>query len=94
MEIDRAIANVAATGQRNGRSSTSSEQWTEHANTGAHSANEFVIGDNGRAVDHFQPQRVVSLAFADDAERAEKLRQRSHVNKIGNVVQSDWPVGH
>ena len=79
VEIDRSVADDAATWKRNGGLMLATEQWAENANGGAHFAHDVVGGLGG---DFFGPDlnratRSLHLAseFAEDGEHVVDVAQ-------------------
>src|ERR1041385_3388523 len=87
MEVHRSSSDVAATGNRDAGETEASEQGAEHAERGAHLADQLVgrfqmgdvggIYDDGRIVDE----------FGDCAEPIEKLDHGACIFDSGNIAK-------
>ncbi len=91
MQIDRAITDDAAAGERDGRFLLAPEQWAEHAHGSAHLADDFVrgLGDDFFRLDGDHAAGPLHLR----AEVREDLEHVMDIAQVGNVMDDARLLG-
>jgi hypothetical protein len=90
VQVDRAVADRAAAGQRHGRLARTGEQRAEHQDRGAHLADD-VIGGDGRGQPagsrSHDPAEIVRAGAFDRSRGAELVEQMAEAVDIGEPRQ-------
>ena len=98
VQVNRAIANVAASRQRNTGPAATGQQRTEDADRRPHPSDEFVVGNAGLVIDHFEFEGsgVGIRAFQPldpHPQRPQQMGERLHIDQFGHALQPGHAIG-
>ena len=91
VQVDGAVADVAASRQRDASVSSTCQQRAQNAETRPHATYQFVVGNTRPLVDDFQQQRSVLATFGLHAKRTQQIHERPYVHKIRDCAKNAWP---